>query len=68
MRLRGQKARGRHPSVEPPSGLTLGFAQTADAVAFFPLTALFEEQHAFKPLENVAFCTRGAGRAQTAML
>jgi len=50
------------------SGVRLGFAQTGDAVALFPLTAFFEQFGALKTLEHIPFATQGGGRAQTTML
>jgi hypothetical protein len=48
--------------------LALGLAQTSDAVALFPLAALFQKIDAFKTLENVTLFTRGARGTQTSML
>ena len=45
------------------SGFRLGLAETRDAVAFFPLTALFEEFGAFETLEDIALATQGGCRA-----
>lgn len=50
------------------SGVGLRFAQAGDAVALFPLTALFEDFQALKALEDIAFSAQGGGRAKTAML
>jgi len=45
-----------------------GFAETGHAVAGFPLPAFFENFNALEALEDVAFSTSRAGRAETAML
>ena len=50
------------------SGVSLGFAEAGDAVAFFPLAAFFEDLEALKAFEDIAFSAQSGGRAQTAML
>jgi len=42
-------------------GVGLRFAETDDFVAGFELAAFFEQLHALKALQNVAFCRDGAG-------
>lgn len=49
-------------------GLRHGFTQADDLVTGLELTALFQEFHAFKPLQNVALDGDGAGAFQAAML
>jgi hypothetical protein len=46
----------------------LGLFQAGDAVAFFPLAALFEQGDAFKAFQYVALGARHTGRSETAML
>ena len=48
--------------------LAFGLAEAGDAVAGFPLAALFEEFDALEALEDVAFGASGAGGSETAML
>lgn len=48
--------------------LGFGFAEAGDAVAFLPLTALFEKFGALKALEDIALAAEFGRRAQTAML
>jgi hypothetical protein len=50
------------------SRFRLGFTETGNPVAFFPLATLFEERGAFETLENVALTTQSGGRAEAAML
>jgi hypothetical protein len=50
------------------SGVRLGFAETRDAVALFPLAAFLEDFRAFKTLEDIALAAQGGRRAETAML
>ena len=49
-------------------GVGPGFAEAGDAVARVPLAAFFKDRDALEALEDVAFCTGGAGGAQAAML
>ena len=49
-------------------GVGLGLAETCDAIALFPLAALFQDSDALKALENVALFSRGARGTQTTML
>jgi len=49
-------------------GFAFGFAKAGDAVAFFPLTAFFENFEALKALEHVPFAAQSGGCAQAAML
>jgi hypothetical protein len=46
----------------------LGLAQALDAVARFPLAALFEEIDALETLQDVAFDDDAAGTLETLML
>ena len=46
----------------------LGFAKAGDAVALFPLAAFFEDFHALKALEDVAFGGDLAGAFQASVL
>ena len=50
--------------------LDFGFslAQAGDAVAVFPLTALFEHFEALKALKHIPFATEGGCRPQASML
>jgi hypothetical protein len=52
------------------TGLLRGFslAEISDAVALFPLAALFEDGDALKALEHVAFAAQGGRGAETGML
>jgi hypothetical protein len=45
-----------------------GFAETGDAVALLPLTALFEKRRALETFEDIALAAQYGCRAQTAML
>ena len=56
------------PAKRMVSGLRLGFTQSGDTVAIFPLAALFEKLGAFKLLKNIAFTAQGGSGAQAAML
>ena len=46
----------------------LGFPQASDAVAHFPLAALFEDFNPFKAFHDVALRARSAGGAQAGVL
>jgi hypothetical protein len=46
----------------------LGFAQTGNTVALFPLAALLEYGYAFKTLENVTFDDDAGGALETFVL
>ena len=46
----------------------LGFTETRDAVAGFPLAAFLEDFRALKTLENIALAAQGGRRAEAAML
>jgi len=45
-----------------------GFAEAGDAVAAFPLTALFKKRDTLETFEDIAFAAENGRRAQTAML
>ena len=45
-----------------------GFAEAGDAVAAFPLTALFEKRDTLETFEDIALAAENGRRAQTAML
>jgi hypothetical protein len=46
--------------TQPGSDVRGGFREVEGALAFFPLTALFEQLDAFKTLEDAALGTNGA--------
>jgi hypothetical protein len=50
------------------SNLGLGLAETSDAIARFPLTALFEQVDAFEALQNVALNNEARGTLKTFVL
>jgi hypothetical protein len=56
------------PQVRPGLLVGLGFAQTSDAIALFPLAALLQQFDPFKAFHNVALFSRGARGTQTSML
>ncbi len=58
----------RTPDSTPRLGLAFGFAQARDAVAFFPLTAFFQQLNALKAFEHVAFPSQSGRCAKTSML
>jgi hypothetical protein len=51
-------------------GLNVGlcFAKALDAIAGLPLTALFQQVHAFKAFEDVAFDDEAGGALETFVL
>lgn len=46
----------------------LGLAETGDAIARFPVTGLLEDLDALVALQDVAFSSKCAGSAKTAVL
>lgn len=50
------------------SSVWLGFAETRNAVAVFPLTAFLEDFRAFETLENIALAAKGGRCTETTML
>ena len=63
----GQVGRGV-PLPKKELRVRFGLAEAGDAVAGFPLAALFKDFDALEALHNVAFCASGAGGPETAML
>ena len=49
-------------------GVGLGFAETDDAIAIFPLAAALEDFDTFKTLENIALGAQCARATKTRML
>jgi len=52
----------------PVLRLWLGLGEPQNALVALPLTALLEQFHALKALQNIAFYRDGAGTLETAML
>src|SRR5665213_2440500 len=50
------------------SDVGLGLAQTLDAVAFLPLTALLQDVEAFKTLQDIAFANDTVGALEAFVL
>ena len=58
----------RNSTLEIRSRFRLGFAQTGDPVAVFPLAAFLEQFRALKTLEHIPFAAQCGRRTQTTML
>jgi len=50
------------------SDVRFGLAEALNAIAGFPLAALFQEIHALKALENVAFNDKAGNALETFVL
>jgi hypothetical protein len=50
------------------SGVRLGLAKAGDAIAGFPMPALFKDFKALKPFEHIALSTQSGCCSKTPML